>query len=62
VDHAIVDRMNLWLLVALVVALVLLASAVLITSQSGLLHMIGGMLQGPQQMAPWGCNGGPMPC
>jgi hypothetical protein len=53
--------MNLWLLVALVVAIALLVVAVFVMVQPILGHWIGGLLQVPQQMAPV-CNGSPGPC
>jgi hypothetical protein len=61
VDHALTARVNPWLLVALVAALILLASAVLITTQPGLLHMIGGMLQSPSH-GGLACGGTAAPC
>jgi len=53
--------MNPWLVVALIVALVLLVSAILVVSQPALLHTIGAALRGPQQMAPV-CPGSTLPC
>jgi hypothetical protein len=62
VNQTLVSRVNPWLVVALVAATVALAAVVLVASQqSGLLHMIGGTLQGPQQMAPV-CPGAPIGC
>jgi hypothetical protein len=60
-DDARVSRMNLRLVVALVVAIALLAAAMFVMVQPILSHWIGGMLQGPGQMAG-PCNGVPGPC
>jgi hypothetical protein len=62
VDHAIVSRINPWLLVALVAAFVLLASAILVAAQPGLLHAIGAALHGAPPMAPMACSAIPLPC
>jgi hypothetical protein len=56
-----VSRMNLWLVAALVAAIALLAVVMFVVLQPILGHMIGGILHGPQQMAPV-CNGLPLPC
>jgi hypothetical protein len=62
VNETIGYRANPWLVVSIVAVIALLATAlVLVASQSGLIHMIGGMLQGPQRMAPV-CGGLPLPC
>jgi hypothetical protein len=62
VYEAIRYRMNPWLVAALVAAFILLAAVLVVAAQlSGLIHTIGGMLQGPQQIAP-GCPGAPIPC
>jgi hypothetical protein len=62
VSQAIGYRMNPWLVVGLVAALVLLAAVLVVAAQqSGLIHMIGGTLQGPQRMAP-NCPGSFSPC
>jgi hypothetical protein len=54
--------MNPWFVAALVAAIVLLAAVLVVAAQqSGLLHIISSILQGPQQMAPI-CNGSPGPC
>jgi hypothetical protein len=57
VNHASsVARTSVWILVAVVAALVLLAAALLVASQSGLLHTLGTALQGPAHMAEY-CTG-----
>ena len=62
-NEAIRYRMNPWLVAMLVASIVLLATAlVLVAQQSGWLHVIGGTLQGPQPMAPYGCSGASGPC
>jgi len=62
VNDAIVFRMNPWLLVALVAALVLVAAAILVATQPGLLHTLGTALHGPAQPAFWcGVSGGGCP-
>jgi hypothetical protein len=62
-NDALTYRLNPWLVAALVTAIVLLAPAlILVASESGLIHLIGGMLQSPQQMAPLcGSSSGPCP-
>lgn len=72
-NDASVSRMNLWLVVALIVAIMLLVAAAFVMVQPLLSHWLGGMLQAPQQMAPGGngvggsspsipCVGGPFSC
>jgi hypothetical protein len=61
VNNAIRYRVNPWLLAAIIATIVLVSAAILVVSQQSLIHAIGGMLQGPQQMAPW-CGGGLLPC
>jgi hypothetical protein len=61
-NDALAFRVNPWLLAAIIAAIVLVSAVILVVSQQGLIHTIGGMLQGPQQMAPWGCSGLPGPC
>jgi hypothetical protein len=62
VDQAIGYRMNPWLVVALVAAIVLLAAVLVVATQHSLIHSIGGTLQGPRPMAPWGCGGSSTAC
>jgi len=62
VNPAIAPRFNPWLVAAIVAAVLLLAAVLLVVSQLGLIHAIGSMLQGPQQMAPYGCGNSSGPC
>jgi hypothetical protein len=62
VNQAIATRMNPWLVVAVVAAIVLLAAVLLVVTQPSLIQAIGGTLQGPKQMAPWGCGSASGPC
>jgi hypothetical protein len=62
VNHAALSHVNPWLLVAIVAAFFLLAAVLLVVTQQSLLHTLGGTLQGPRPMAPWGCSGAPGPC
>jgi hypothetical protein len=59
VDQPTAFRVNPWLLMAIVVALLVVAAVLLAPTA---LHAMSGMLQGPQQMAPWcGVSGGGCP-
>jgi hypothetical protein len=59
VNDAIVSRMNLWLVVALVAAIALLAAVTFVTLQPIVGHWIGAALHGASQMA---CSGTTLPC
>jgi hypothetical protein len=62
VDHAIVFRINPWLLMAIVAAVLVVSATLIVVSHTGLIHAISSMLQGPAQMAPWcGTSGGGCP-
>ena len=59
--NASISRMNLWLVMALVVAVALIVAVMFVMVQPILSHWIGGTLQGPQPMAPV-CPGSPVGC
>jgi hypothetical protein len=61
VNQAIVSRVNSWLLVAIVVAVLLLATALLVATQPGLIHAMGSVLHNSQPMAGQ-CPGGAPTC
>ena len=60
-DDARVSRLNLWLVVALVVAIALLTVTAFVIVQPIVGHWIGVTLHGTQQMARE-CGGVPVPC
>jgi hypothetical protein len=61
VSQATVSRINPWILVAIVATLIVLASALLVVSEPGMIHALNSLLQSPARMAPV-CNGAPTPC
>jgi hypothetical protein len=63
VTHASsVSRTPVWILVAIVLVVLVASATLIVMSHAGLIHGIGGMLQGPRQMAPWGCGGSSTAC
>jgi hypothetical protein len=61
VTQAIAARVNPWLIVVILAALLVLSVVLLVAAQLGLLHTIGAALHGPQQMALV-CPGAPLHC
>jgi len=62
VNHASsVSRTPVWILIAIVVVALVASAALIVMSQSGLIHALGSMLQGPAQMAG-NCPPGSGPC